>query len=106
MTKIELNTDQVLQLLPQRPPFLFVDKVIDIEPEKSLTALKKLSGDEDSELFVNSSVLFATAHCECGLVHILNINEVIETDEVSAKRLLTELAQNNNELNLNNGKTT
>ncbi|MFK5915637.1 MAG: chemotaxis protein CheW [Woeseiaceae bacterium] len=81
---------------------LLVDKIIQalhISP-------KELSGDENSELFVNSSVIFATAHCECGLVHIININEVIETDEVSAKRLLNELTKNNNELNLNSGKIT
>ena len=33
-------------VLPQRPPFLFVDEVIALEPGQSATGLWRLSGDE------------------------------------------------------------
>lgn len=33
-------------LLSQRPPFLFVDEIVDIQPEVSATALWRLTGDE------------------------------------------------------------
>lgn len=66
---------------------------------------KALAGEEESKLFVKPSAILATADCDCGLVHILNIKEIIEKDEISARRLLSELAQANNEPNLYNGNS-
>ncbi len=36
----------ITQLIPQRPPFLFVDKIID-RSEKSIKTTLKITGDED-----------------------------------------------------------
>lgn len=42
----EISGQELLQYLPHRPPFLFVDRVIEIEPGKSLTAIKNVSHNE------------------------------------------------------------
>lgn len=39
-------SDEVLELLPQKPPFLFVDRVIEREARRIKTSLS-LTGDED-----------------------------------------------------------
>ncbi|OGT30150.1 MAG: 3-hydroxyacyl-[acyl-carrier-protein] dehydratase FabZ [Gammaproteobacteria bacterium RIFCSPHIGHO2_12_FULL_35_23] len=41
-----LDINQVLNYLPQRPPFLFIDKVVAIEEKKSLTAIKNVTMNE------------------------------------------------------------
>lgn len=46
MTKTSFGIDEVLKYLPHRPPFLFIDKVIDIEEGKSLTAVKSVTMNE------------------------------------------------------------
>lgn len=38
--------NNILDLIPQRPPFLMVDKIIDIEQEKHIITLKNLSQNE------------------------------------------------------------
>lgn len=38
--------EDLLSLLPHRPPFLFVDRVIKLEPGKSITAERALRPDE------------------------------------------------------------
>lgn len=46
MSKLVLNIDEVLAHLPQRPPFLFVDKVVEFEHAKSLKAIKNVTMNE------------------------------------------------------------
>ncbi len=41
-----LNAAQIMELLPQRYPFLLIDKVIDCVPNKSVTAIKNVSINE------------------------------------------------------------
>jgi beta-hydroxyacyl-ACP dehydratase FabZ len=38
--------EDICAILPHRPPFLFVDKVIKLIPDKSITAERKISPDE------------------------------------------------------------
>lgn len=42
---IDLAT--ILQMLPHRPPFLFLDKVKDVEPLKCGTGVKRITTDEE-----------------------------------------------------------
>ncbi|MEW5804108.1 MAG: 3-hydroxyacyl-ACP dehydratase FabZ, partial [bacterium] len=41
-----LNFEEIKKLLPQRFPFLMLDKVIEYEPEKKITGIKNISGNE------------------------------------------------------------
>lgn len=43
---MNLTLDQILELLPHRPPFLLVDEVIDGEPGVRCTALRALRDDD------------------------------------------------------------
>jgi len=46
MSNIILDKEQIMQFLPQRPPFLFIDKVIELIPEKFLVALRYIDPSE------------------------------------------------------------
>lgn len=46
MTELLLDINEVFKLLPQRPPFLFIDKVIDLVEKESLTAIKNVTINE------------------------------------------------------------
>jgi len=41
-----LDVVEIQKILPHRYPFLFVDRVLDVEPGKKITALKNVSMDE------------------------------------------------------------
>jgi UDP-3-O-[3-hydroxymyristoyl] N-acetylglucosamine deacetylase/3-hydroxyacyl-[acyl-carrier-protein] dehydratase len=41
-----LNTEEVMQVLPHRYPFLFVDRIIEFEGEKKITGVKSVSMNE------------------------------------------------------------
>lgn len=41
-----MNIEEIMHYLPHRPPFLLIDRVIDLEPGKSLTALKNVTFNE------------------------------------------------------------
>jgi 3-hydroxyacyl-[acyl-carrier-protein] dehydratase len=43
---LELDISQVKELLPHRYPFLLIDRVIDMKPGESLSALKNVSVNE------------------------------------------------------------
>jgi 3-hydroxyacyl-[acyl-carrier-protein] dehydratase len=43
---MQLNFEQVKKLLPQRYPYLMVDKVLELEPGKSIVAVKNVTGNE------------------------------------------------------------
>ncbi|QKF64034.1 3-hydroxyacyl-ACP dehydratase FabZ [Campylobacter corcagiensis] len=38
-----MNVTQIMEILPHRYPFLLIDKVIDIEPNKTITAIKNVT---------------------------------------------------------------
>ena len=40
-----MDADDIMNILPHRPPFLFVDKILEIS-ENSITGLKYVSPDE------------------------------------------------------------
>ena len=42
----EMNADEVLAYLPQRYPFLMIDRVKEIDPGKRIVALKNVSANE------------------------------------------------------------
>ena len=44
--KIEMNISEILSHLPHRYPFVLVDRVISIEPGKTITALKNVTINE------------------------------------------------------------
>ena len=41
-----LDREDIHKLLPHRDPFLFVDKIIEIEKDKRIVGIKKMTGDE------------------------------------------------------------
>ena len=43
---MELNFEQIKEILPHRSPFLLIDRVLAIEPGRSLTGLKNVSFNE------------------------------------------------------------
>ena len=43
---VNLDIARILRILPQRPPFLLIDRVVDIEPRKSARAIKCVSINE------------------------------------------------------------
>ncbi len=43
---MKMNINEVKNYLPHRHPFLLVDKVIDLQPKKSLVAIKNVSFNE------------------------------------------------------------
>ena len=47
MKKNELNIEDIKKLIPHRYPFLLIDKLIDIEPEKSATGIKNVTFNEN-----------------------------------------------------------
>lgn len=44
--KVVLNAQQIEQILPHRHPFLLVDRVLELEPDKRLVAVKCVTRDE------------------------------------------------------------
>lgn len=43
---VEINISEILRLLPHRYPFLLVDKVLSVDPGKSIVALKNVTYNE------------------------------------------------------------
>jgi 3-hydroxyacyl-[acyl-carrier-protein] dehydratase len=41
-----MNKDDIKKIIPHREPFLLVDEVLELEPGKSITAVKHVSADE------------------------------------------------------------
>jgi len=46
MTQPLLDINEIVKYLPQRPPFLFIDRVVEIVEGKSLTAVKNVTINE------------------------------------------------------------
>ncbi|HEU0188795.1 MAG TPA: 3-hydroxyacyl-ACP dehydratase FabZ [Gallionella sp.] len=43
---IQMDIHEILQLLPHRYPFLLIDRVVSLEPDKSIVALKNVTINE------------------------------------------------------------
>ena len=78
---MELDIQQIMEILPHRPPFLLVDKIIACEPGKSATAIKCVTMNEP--LFtghfpghpVMPGVLILEALAQAGAVAALSLEE-------------------------------
>jgi 3-hydroxyacyl-[acyl-carrier-protein] dehydratase len=46
----QLDTDQIQAFIPHRPPFLLVDRIIEMEPGKHIVGLKEVSLERDDFL--------------------------------------------------------
>ena len=45
--KVELNIEEIKKLIPHRYPFLLIDKLIEITPEKSAVGIKNVTFNEN-----------------------------------------------------------
>jgi 3-hydroxyacyl-[acyl-carrier-protein] dehydratase len=43
---MQLDFEQIKKLIPQRFPFIMIDKVLEVEPGKEAIAIKNVSGNE------------------------------------------------------------
>jgi 3-hydroxyacyl-[acyl-carrier-protein] dehydratase len=50
MTLIKLDAEQIQALIPHRPPFLLVDRIVELEPGKRIVGLKEVSLERDGYL--------------------------------------------------------
>jgi len=76
-----LNSNQIQQIIPHRPPFLLIDKVIELEPGQSATAIKNVTANDDffkghfPQEHVMPGVLIVEALAQTGAVTILSMEE-------------------------------
>ena len=68
---------------------LLVDKIV----HSTHVDVEQIRGTEKSTLVIKPDALHALAETDQGLVHIVNIQQVIEAKELSARRLMEELHQ-------------
>ena len=46
MEKIVMNTEEIMQRIPHRPPFLFVDKIIELNKSENAIGIKNVTMNE------------------------------------------------------------
>jgi len=46
MMSIQMDINEIIELLPHRYPFLLIDRVVSMEPDKSIVALKNVTINE------------------------------------------------------------
>ena len=76
-----LNSNQIQEIIPHRYPFLLIDKIIQLTPGHSATAIKNVSANEDyfnghfPQEHVMPGVLIVEALAQTGAVTILSMEE-------------------------------
>ena len=45
--KFVFNTEEIKRILPHRDPFLFLDQILELDPGKSVVAIKNVTGEEE-----------------------------------------------------------
>ena len=78
---MELNSNQIQEIIPHRYPFLLIDRVTELVPGKSCTAIKNVSANEMQFMghfpqeHVMPGVLMVEAMAQAGAVIILSQEE-------------------------------
>jgi 3-hydroxyacyl-[acyl-carrier-protein] dehydratase len=83
-----LDAEQIQALIPHRPPFLFVDRILEIDPGKRIVGLKQVSLERDDFLRghfpdypVMPGVLIVEALAQTGAVLVMqdpaNLNKTL-----------------------------
>lgn len=76
-----LNIEEIMEIIPHRPPFLLIDRVLEVEPGVSITAIKNVTMNEPffTGHFpgrpVMPGVLIIEAMAQAGAVAILSLDE-------------------------------
>lgn len=76
-----LNSNQIQNIIPHRPPFLLIDKIIELEPGHSATAIKNVTVNDYffnghfPEEHIMPGVLIVEALAQTGAVTILVLEE-------------------------------
>lgn len=53
---LDLDHINIVDFLPHRPPFLFIDRVVEVDPGKKLIAIKRVTVDEQMLVTDNDGV--------------------------------------------------
>jgi len=81
MGEINMTIKEIMEIIPHRYPFLLIDKIIDIEEGKKITAIKNVTMNEPffQGHFPNEpvmpGVLIIEAMAQAGAVAILGLDE-------------------------------
>lgn len=76
-----MDINEIMKVIPHRPPFLLIDKVIEIEEGKKITAIKNVTMNEPffvghfPQEPVMPGVLIIEAMAQAGAVAILSLDE-------------------------------
>lgn len=83
---MELNVLEIQKIIPHRPPFLMIDKVVEIEPNEKLVAIKNVTVNEPyfighfPEEKVMPGVLIVEAMAQAGCVYFYYSKNLHGTD--------------------------
>ena len=74
------NQEQIKEIIPHREPFLLIDEIIEYTPQESVTAIKRVTGEEDffkghfPDYKVMPGVLILEALAQAGAFVVLNMD--------------------------------